>query len=105
MLVEPCAYQEFQQQATINSNAASVHELYHRTLTSSQSILRCPSHKKGRVSMLRAALQHASNPQESSSDPMADPKANLRRSMSSVLDGQRSYERRQTVSLPDVIAE
>lgn len=106
LLVEPLAYKEFQQQAKINSAAASVDQLYPPTLGSAPSVLRCPSQKKGRVSMLRAALGHASSGEEKkgSEQPQAD--GILRRVQSSSLDTQPSYERqRNTRSLPEAIAE
>lgn len=107
LLVEPCAYKEFQQQASINSAACSADGLYPRTLVSTPSVLRCPSQKKGRVSMLRAALGHANTKEEEkeSNDPKAD-LGKLRRTVSSTLDSQSSHERkRQAVNLPDAIAE
>lgn len=106
LLVEPCAYKEFQQQATINSAATGADDVYPRTLRSTQSVLRCPAQKKGRVSMLRAALGHASNRMKENNDPKAD--RNLRRTMSSTLDTQPSYERQRQAlahALPDAIAE
>lgn len=106
LLVEPLAYKEFQQQASINSAATCAKQLYPRSLASTASVLRCPSQKKGRLSMLRAALGYASTAQKEKQreDPQAD--RNLRRVQSSSLDTQPSYERqRQAACLPDAIAE
>jgi hypothetical protein len=105
LLVEPCAYKEFQQHCEINADACGVHELYPRTLVSTTSVLRCPSHKKARVSMLRAALGHADSVKNEQRGDVPKADAKLRRTVSSTLDTQSSYQRRQHMRLTESIAE
>jgi hypothetical protein len=59
LLVQPEAYKEFLQQAHLNDTATRVDELYANDAGESMEVLRCPSMKRGRVSMLRAALGYA----------------------------------------------
>ena len=61
LLVQPEAYREFRQQQELRDDAADESDLYTDTQAAhcSHKVLRCPSQKESRLSVLRAAFGYA----------------------------------------------
>lgn len=81
LLVEPDAYEEFQQQVHVNTNAGCDQELYPPGVRHSNNVMRLPCSKDRRIGILRASFAYA---KERQSQGKVTGTADLRRTRSVV---------------------